>query len=101
MAELDTKKPSEPPHCGCSENECTKVTYKEAEITVPIELLPSASVNGISIECCGDPEVKCTMSSCCDCCELSVSQRIKIKIPVAYKVNACIGKSDIDCCDKK
>ncbi|MCC8042622.1 MAG: hypothetical protein LIO69_03805 [Oscillospiraceae bacterium] len=102
MAQFDTKSDDLfPKPCQCADGECTKVICKEAEITVPIELMPTASVNDISMECCSDPVVICSQCGCDDSCQLSITQKIKIKIPITYRLNTCIGKSEINClCEK-
>lgn len=89
-----------PPPCGGMDGDCTKIAYEYAEVSVPVTLKPNVCVKDIHAECCGEPQVECGQHSEGETCEIIVTQRIKIKIPVKFAVTACVGESDISCdCD--
>ena len=90
-AQADAKKEK------CPEDACVKVGYQYADVSVPMELKPSAKVGDIVIECCGEPDVKCREGKCGDSCEICITQKISIKIPIHYQVVACAGESKINC----
>ena len=85
---------------NCPEDACVKTGYQYADISVPMELKPSATLGDIIMECCGEPDVDCRESKCGDSCEITITQKVSIKIPVHYQVSACVGNSTINCiCD--
>lgn len=91
------KPPAPPDICECGEDGCEKVGYQYADICVPIELTPDAVINKVTVECCGEPFVECEERDCKSACELVVVQKVNIKIPIHYKVTACMGESAINC----
>ena len=86
----------------CSKDDCVKLGHQHADVSVPIQLSPKATIGDIVLECCGEPEVKCHEDKHKDVCEVIVTQKVCIKIPIRYQINACAGESIIkcDCCDK-
>lgn len=81
--------------------ECTKIGYQSADISVPVEIKPKATVGNIEINCCGNPEVKCKRNEYKNALELTFVQRISISLPISYRVDTTIGESTIDCGDKR
>ena len=89
-----------PATCGCLEDACVKTGYHYADISVPIELKPSATLGAVVVECCGEPAVTCRDDDCGNTCEVTITQKVSIQIPIHYQVAACMGESSIDCdCD--
>ena len=87
--------------CDCQQSECGKMACQYADVCVPIELKPNATIGKVETECCGDPYVLCRQKSG-NMCEILIKQRVEIRIPVTYSVIACIGENMIDCdCDCK
>ena len=86
----------------CSKDDCIKMGHQHADVSVPIQLKPKATIGDIVMECCEDPEVKCHEDRHKNVCEVVVTQKVCIKIPIRYQINACAGESVIkcDCCDK-
>ena len=66
---------------------------------VPIELKPNATIGCIESECCGEPSVYCKENYTGNSCEITVTQKILIKIPVEFNVIACVGEEQISCGD--
>ncbi len=83
-------------------DDCLKVGQQYADVNVPLQLKPKAIVGDIVMECCGDPEVKCLQDKQKNTCDVIVTQKVCIKIPICYGIDANVGESGItcDCCDK-
>ena len=87
--------------CKCQQDDCCKIGYQYADISIPVEIKPKAIVGKIETECCGEPTVVCSENICENSCEVIVTQRVSIKIPICYKVLTCVGESKINCDCKK
>lgn len=92
------------PPCDCSDSDgCEKVGYQYADICVPVEIKPDAEIGRIETECCGEPDISCKQNREDCTCEVRIVQKICIKIPIRYSVEACKGESTIHCvcsCDE-
>ena len=80
----------------CGDEGCFKVSYQYADISVPVEIKPTATVGDIEVECCGDSIIT-RKEKCGNSCEIIISQKICIKIPVSYNVSAKVGESAVNC----
>ncbi|MGN0517895.1 MAG: hypothetical protein ACI4II_04135 [Acutalibacteraceae bacterium] len=83
--------------CKCPKDECVKNCYHYADISVPIEMKPNAKLGDVSIECCGEPSVECCENKCGYTCEITVKQKISIRIPIRYEVDVNMDESAINC----
>ena len=81
----------------CETLGCTRIGYQYAEISLPMEIEPRTELGDIMTECCGEPELRCQTCGDCGKCELIITQKICIKIPVSYNANVCAGKERIEC----
>ena len=61
--------------CKCGDDGCTKISRQYAEISVPIELKPNATVEDVSVECCGEPSVMCRENRCNNTCQITVGKK--------------------------
>ena len=86
--------------CECTKDDCIKVGYHYANISVPIELTPNTTLGDVVVECCGDPTVECCESKGDKKCNVTITQKVSIKIPVCYQVTACMGETKCDCVDE-
>lgn len=86
-----------PADTDCSGDGCSRTGYQYAEISLPIEIEPGTKLGEIKTECCGEPTVKCRTCEDGMRCEVIITQKICIKIPVCYSVKACAGKEKTEC----
>lgn len=87
-------------NCECQQSECMTTTYQYPNIDVPVEITSTAALDEIKAECSGEPIVLCKESKCSDTCEIVISQKICVEIPIIYTVKTCIGESETTCdCD--
>lgn len=84
-------------NCNCSEDECVRTNYQYANVSVPIQLRPSATTGNIVVECCEEPVVECRGDERRNSCEITITQKVCIKIPISYQIDACAGESVIEC----
>lgn len=85
--------------CGCdnSYDDCENVHYQYADISFPVKLSPTVTIGDIEMEYCDEPVVNCCENRCEQNCNVTVSQKVRIKIPIRYEIDACAGESSINC----
>jgi hypothetical protein len=89
--------------CGCTEDEkadgcgavCKRTIAQKADVSIPIDINPTAVVGRIQSECLGEPKI--TRDKCKDTCMITVTQTISVKIPIQYKVSTNVGESEVVC----
>lgn len=86
-----------PEACDCPQDGCVKTGYHYADIRVPLELKPHTALGDMSVECCGEPTVDCRERKSDNTCEVTITQKVNIKIPIRYQVTACMGESVMNC----
>ena len=84
-----------PPHGGCDGPVCTRVVEQAAEVSTPIEIIPTARVGEIVAECVGHPHIE--HDKCRDSCFVTITQKISVRIPVEYHVDTEVGESVVIC----
>ncbi|MBP3702247.1 MAG: hypothetical protein J6I65_00530 [Lachnospiraceae bacterium] len=84
--------------CDCQSSKgCMKTGYQYADINIPIDLKPNTTIGEIESECCGEPAVHCKENTIGNTCEITITQKVRIKIPVTFNVIACVGDEQINC----
>lgn len=76
---------------------CDKFVKHETEVNIPVKIKPNAKVGKINAECCGEPQVFAKKDKQGNACEISVIQKLEIKIPIKYDVVTCVGEAEFDC----
>ena len=83
------------------EERCETKAIQTATICVPVTIAPFAKVGTIVTECCGRPEIS---QKHCGCkgvengnCKFTISQKIKVEIPVEFGANTTVGGTFVDC----
>ena len=91
--ELDVTELKPPHGCSGTANQC-------AAISAALALTPFVSVGKPETECCGEPQVFCKWG-CTGACEVTVVQKVNIKIPIRYSVEAEVDMNSVNCdCSK-
>lgn len=83
--------------CECPKGECSKINYQYANVSVPVQLKPKTIAGDIIVECCEEPHIECNDNQCENQSEITITQKVRIKIPIRYKIDACVGESVISC----
>ena len=80
---------------------CDTKAYQSAVVCIPVTISPFAKVGTIVTECCGKPVVS---GKHCNCkgeengsCKFTISQKIKVEIPVEFGANTTVGGTFVDC----
>ena len=86
---------------GCDDRNdgCSTVNYQYANISIPIEVRPKTKAGDITIECCEEPVIECCESEC-ECehgLDIVITQKVCIKIPIKYQLEASVGEDSIRC----
>lgn len=91
--EKETLAPVWPP---CPDG-CNKTSHEFANVTLPVELVPSTHVGPVTTNCIGEPNVRCEANPCANTVRIVISQRLKVTIPVTIRVHAVPGAGQINC----
>ncbi len=83
--------------CDGRNDGCSTVNYQYANISVPVEVKPKTRVGDITIECCDEPMLECSANECGDGLDIVVTQKVCVKIPIRYQIEACVGEESIRC----
>lgn len=92
---LDERRPPEPDCRG--RDDCQKTGYEYTDVSLPIELIPNTCVGPVETCCVGEPCVQCESVAGGSRVRLTVSQRVKIRIPIDIGVTAVVGSGCISC----
>lgn len=78
--------------CGCD-----KTVVQCVDISAPLALYPRATVGTVVVSCQGAPTVTCSTDPGGDACNVLLTQRVCVSIPVRYSVEPVNGEPTIDC----
>ena len=84
-----------------------EIIEKFLSIALPVRVTPLVKVKPIKTECCGKPIITPTKHGNCsivndkDNCEFTIVQKMKLEIPVEFKVKTDVSDPFVDCEMKK
>lgn len=79
---------------------CEKTEKREFDVALPIDVRPDVKVGKIKTECLGTAKTTCCCNPDNSECELEITQKFCVKIPVCFDIDTKVGKATLDCCDK-
>ena len=83
------------------EETCPVLGFQDVTVGVPVEIKPFAEVGKVKTECMGKPVVKRGTTSCegkpGQVCKFTVSQKIRVEVPVVFGAKTRVGEASIDC----
>ncbi len=84
---------------GCDDRNdgCATVNYQYANISVPVEVKPKTRAGEVTIECCDEPCIECCADDCGTGLNIVITQKVCIKIPIRYQIEACVSEESISC----
>ncbi len=88
------------------EETCPVLGSQEVLVGVPVEVKPFAHVGKVSAKCVGKPVIKHGTLNCegrpGQVCKFTVSQKMKVEVPVMFGTKTKVGEAIIDCkhCEK-
>ena len=86
---------------NCTEEKCDTKAHQTATICVPVTVTPFAKIGTICTECCGRPMISDKHGYCKGIengsCKFTISQKIKVEIPVEFGANTTVGGTFVEC----
>ena len=85
--------------CPSFDKTCPSVGYQDVVVCVPVEIKPFAEIGKIKTECLGKSVTsheECK-GSIKNTCRFSISQKIRVEVPVEFGAKTEIGEAHIDC----
>ena len=86
---------------ACLENTCPADGYQDVTVCLPVEVKPFADVGKIKVKCLGSSDVNCSEKGCCGeikgKCNFTISQKIRVEVPVTFGADVEVGEARIDC----
>lgn len=80
---------------------CPALGFQEATVAVPVEVKPFAEVGKVKFECVGKPVIHRGTKECKgkerETCKFTISQKIRVEVPVAFSAKTEVGPAMIDC----
>ena len=80
---------------------CPAVGSQEVNICLPVMISPFSVAGPAKIECCGAPVIDHSGRGCCGkagaTCQFTISQKIKVDVPVEFGANVKVGETFVDC----
>lgn len=80
-----------------------EVVEKFLSIALPVKVSPSVDVKPVKTEACGRPIITTSKHGKCDIgnkngdCEFTIIQKMKVEIPVTFRIKTDIDDPCIDC----
>ncbi|MDO4200344.1 MAG: hypothetical protein Q4D57_06315 [Clostridia bacterium] len=83
------------------EETCPVLGFQDVTVGVPVEIKPFAEVGKVKTECMGKPTVRRGTTNCegrpGQVCKFTVSQKIRVEVPVVFGAKTKVGEASIDC----
>ena len=80
---------------------CPVMGYQDVMVGIPVEIRPFAEVGRVKTECVGKPIIRRGVAECegkpKQTCKFTISQKLRIEVPVAFGARTEIGQAKIDC----
>jgi hypothetical protein len=80
---------------------CPVVGYQDVSVCVPVTVKPYAEVGDTKTQCMGDAVITHGTNACADdkgdYCQFTISQVLRIEVPVVFGATAETGTPAVDC----
>jgi hypothetical protein len=80
---------------------CPAMSYQDVTVCVPVTIKPYGQVGNVKVQCLGQPVVRTGGDMCPGCeegvCQFTISQKLKVQVPVFFGARAEAGKASVDC----
>lgn len=80
---------------------CSAVGYQDVNVCVPITIKPFGEAGNAKTQCLGRAVVTAGCDKCKgkpgDECKFTISQKLRVEVPVVFGARAEIGEASIDC----
>ena len=81
----------------CRDGVCKRTVIQKADVSVPVEIKPNATIGRIKSECIGEPHITSERCNQEGGCRFVITQTICVRIPIQYNVQTEVGENEITC----
>lgn len=80
---------------------CSAVGYQDVNVCIPVTIKPFGEAGNATTRCLGKAVVSSDCEECPgkpgDVCKFTISQKLRVEVPVVFGARAEIGEASIDC----
>lgn len=80
---------------------CSAVGYQDVNVCIPVTIKPFGEVGNAKTKCVGKAVVSSGCGKCMgkpgDVCQFTISQKLRVEVPVVFGARAEVGETSIDC----
>lgn len=85
---------------------CSIMGYQDVDVCIPITVKAFGEVGNAKTQCLGKSVISCGCDACAgksgEVCKFTISQRLRVEVPVIFGARAEAGETIIDCgCTEK
>lgn len=82
---------------------CSSVGYQDVNVCIPVTIKPFGEVGNAKTKCLGRAVVSYGCDHCPgktgDVCKFTISQKLRVEVPVIFGARAEVGEASVDCGD--
>ena len=80
---------------------CPAVGYQDVNVCVPVTIKPFGEAGNVKTQCIGNPVISSKCDTCSGnpggVCKFTISQKLRVEVPVIFGAKAEVGEAVIDC----
>lgn len=80
---------------------CPAIGYQDVSVCVPVTVKPFGDVGKVKTQCLGKPIISPLCETCagepCGVCKFTISQKLRVEVPIAFGAIAEVGEFSVDC----
>ena len=84
---------------------CPAVGYQDVNVCVPVTIKPFGEAGNVKTQCIGNPVISSKCDTCSGnpggVCKFTISQKLRVEVPVIFGAKAEVGEAVIDCQQKE
>lgn len=80
---------------------CPAVGYQDVNVCIPVTIKPFGEAGNVKTQCLGNPVISSKCDTCSGnpggVCKFTISQKLRVEVPVIFGAKAEVGEAVIDC----
>lgn len=84
---------------------CPAVGYQDVNVCIPVTIKPFGEAGNVRTQCLGNPVISSKCDTCSGnpggVCKFTISQKLRVEVPVIFGAKAEVGEAVIDCQQKE
>ena len=84
---------------------CPAVGYQDVNVCIPVTIKPFGEAGNVKTQCLGNPVISSKCDTCSGnpggVCKFTISQKLRVEVPVIFDAKAEVGEAVIDCQQKE